>query len=386
MKILISFALIALLASMRPAGLWAQEASKWSATGYVRELPLVGTDQSFRTFSANNILHQRLNLRYDGGENWSIRLGQRTRYLYGEAFANPLFIDFLASDQGPLPLSHILLNRGNHVMHTLTDRLYLNWQSGDWQLRVGRQRINWGINLVFNPNDLFNKYNFFDFDYDERPGTDAFRLTYYDDALSRWEFAFSPALDMRQSVAAIMRAINHRGYDLQLLTGYFQDRLAVGGGWAGSIGGLGWKGEASYFHDLRPQADRRPGNVVASTSVDYRFESGLFAIAEVVVNQQRKGLDTETILIIEPQQADNIAFSDVAIVTSWQYPFRLIHSFSLASMYFPTEKVVFISPTYSRSLHTNIDMRVLSQLFIGSSGSPLASAGYNLIGMLTYTF
>ncbi|MCC5920732.1 MAG: hypothetical protein LAT68_10635 [Cyclobacteriaceae bacterium] len=109
-------------------------------------------------------------------------------------------------------------------------------------------------------------------------------------------------------------------------------------------------------------------------------------MAEMVFNQQRRGVGPETTIIIEPLQADNIAFSDLAIVTSWQYPFRLIHSFSIASMFFPTEQVVFISPNYTRSVYTNLDMSLLSQLFIGSSNSPLSSAGYNLIGMFTYNF
>ena len=35
---------------------------------------------------------------------------------------------------------------------------------------AGRQRINWGQTFVWNVNDVFNAYSYFDFDYKERPG------------------------------------------------------------------------------------------------------------------------------------------------------------------------------------------------------------------------
>ena len=62
------------------------------------------------------------------------------------------------------------------VFHIMIDRLYLQWNDDSWQFKVGRQRINWGVNLAWNPNDIFNAYSLYDFDYEERPGTDALRF------------------------------------------------------------------------------------------------------------------------------------------------------------------------------------------------------------------
>ena len=58
-----------------------------------------------------------------------------------------------------------------------------------WELTLGRQRINWGVNLAFNPNDLFNAYSLIDFDYQERPGSDAIRFQYFTNELSSFETA-----------------------------------------------------------------------------------------------------------------------------------------------------------------------------------------------------
>jgi hypothetical protein len=66
------------------------------------------------------------------------------------------------------------------VVFAFDDRsAYLDYTAGKWQFRVGRQRINWGVNLVWNPNDVFNSFSYFDFDYEERPGSDAVRVQYY---------------------------------------------------------------------------------------------------------------------------------------------------------------------------------------------------------------
>ncbi|MCG8318265.1 MAG: hypothetical protein MI921_02070 [Cytophagales bacterium] len=51
------------------------------------------------------------------------------------------------------------------------------WRKGCYQV-IGKHRINWGKSYVWNPNDVFNAYSFFDFDYEERRGTDALLIKY----------------------------------------------------------------------------------------------------------------------------------------------------------------------------------------------------------------
>ena len=63
-------------------------------------------------------------------------------------------------------------------------------------LRIGRQRINWGVNLAWNPNDLFNAYSLIDFDYQERPGSDAIRFQYYMGDLSVLNLQYNPGMGL----------------------------------------------------------------------------------------------------------------------------------------------------------------------------------------------
>jgi hypothetical protein len=368
------------------AGISIRAQNNLHISGYIRELPLTFADRELRNFSMDNILHNRLNIRWDIHENFTFHGGQRSRFFWGGMAENPAFREFLRQDQGILPFSHLLYHEKNRVIHTITDRFFFDWQKGNWQVRLGRQRINWGINTVTNPNDLFNNYSFFDFDYDERPGADAVRVTYHTGALSRWEVAYSPGITARESVAAVLRSFNKWGYDFQFIGGYFYNRAAVGGGWAGNLRKLGFKGEITYFHDLEPQDNIEPNNIVVAFSLDYRFQNGMFWVSEVVFNQQQGGLPPRNLVLIEPLRADNITFSDIAVFSNLTFPVDLVISVGLAGFYFPNEETVFISPNYTRSLHKNLDLTLLSQLFLGADNSPLTGAGYNLIAMVKWSF
>ena len=71
-------------------------------------------------------------------------------------------------------------------------------------MRIGRQRINWGVNLAWNPNDLFNAYSLIDFDYQERSGVDAIRFQYYTGEMSSIEFAIQPGENIDKSIIAAL--------------------------------------------------------------------------------------------------------------------------------------------------------------------------------------
>ena len=103
---------------------------------------------------------------------------------------------------------------------------------------------------MWTPNDIFNAFNYFDFDYEERPGTDAMRAVYAINSSSSIELAVSPGKTFNQSTEAIMLHYNKWDYDFQVFSGIYQKDFTVGGGWAGNIFGAGFKGEFTIFHSL----------------------------------------------------------------------------------------------------------------------------------------
>jgi hypothetical protein len=115
----------------------------------------------------------------------------------------------LALNYHPCNFADYSRYKGLWIGHTNINRLYLDWRKNNWQVRMGRQRINWGVNLVSNPNDLFNTYSFFDFDYTERPGADALRVKHFLEDMWRVQAAVSLARNSRQMLAAAMPNLNH---------------------------------------------------------------------------------------------------------------------------------------------------------------------------------
>ncbi len=355
--------------------------------GYIKTMPALNLDKNFSDPGFSHMLHNRLNFRWDITRDLDLRVEGRNRLIYNELFADiPGVKDIFGHDDGLVDMSWVWLSGDRWIGHSEIDRLYLNWRADSWRVRAGRQRINWGITLVSNPNDLFNTYSFFDFDYTERPGSDAIRVQHYLNGLSSIELAVSPARNNRDMVAAIKYAHNWRGYDIQAISGYFRDRLALGGGWAGNIGGAGFKGEATWFYDLEEHEGVDRGNMVAAVGLDYMFPRGTFAILEFLYNGGYKRKPGEIFLITEPLQPDNIMFSEYAITLSADRSFSPVISGGIAVMALLDIEAAFLMPRFGYSVMTNLDMEFVAQVFTGGDNTIFEEAGSAWFVSLQYSF
>ncbi len=354
--------------------------------GYIKTMPALHLDRSFGDPGFTNLLHNRLNFRWEVAEGWRFVAEGRNRLFYNDVFKEfPSYKDIIAHDDGVVDLSWVWLSQGAWIGHSMLDRLYIDWRRDEWQIRAGRQRINWGINLVSNPNDLFNTYSFFDFDYVERPGTDALRVQYHTGFASRVEVALSPASDSRKSTGALLWAINRSGYDIQTLAGYYRHRLAAGLGWAGHIKGAGFKGELTWFYDLEDTGVKR-GNVVAATGLDYMFSGGTFAVFELLYNGGYGRNDQDIFLITQPLRPDNIMFSEYAVTISVTHPFSSVMQGGMAMMALPDIQAGFLMPSLTYSLMRDVDLEFVSQLFVGGKNSMFEEAGSAWFLSLQYSF
>jgi len=334
---------------------------------------------------------KRLNLEYNFTSAFSFNWEMRTRFFAGDLVdeLNRLpgngYTDLIDVDNGFVNLSWVVADHDRWLLHYIPDRLNLDWYNDEWRITAGRQRINWGINTVTNPNDLFNIYSFYEFDYPERPGTDAIRIQHFIDWASRLEIAWSPAKEARNSVAAAMYVFNTRGYDVQLITGYYRDRLGTGGGWAGSIRQSGFKGEVMLFTDIGENSDgERATNIVAAISADHMFDNSLFLIVEGLYNKD--GGVGQFVLLGEQLSADNPSFSRYQFTATANYPFSPVWNGSLAAIWYPDEEALFMSPSVSWSLGQNTDFNILSQIFIGGESSAFANAGSVAAASLKWNF
>ena len=330
-------------------------------------------------------LQNRLNLQWYISSDLTFNWEMRTRFFAGDLVEEiPFYADAIDTDPGYVNLSLMIEENDTWLLHYIPDRLNLDWYTDDWRITAGRQRINWGINTVSNPNDLFNIYSFYDFDYPERPGSDAVRIQYFIDWASRIEIAYSPAREARNTVAAGLYTFNTKGYDVQLITGYYQNNWAVGGGWAGSIRQTGFKGELMAFFDLDDASEASSTNIVVALSADHMLDNSLFLVAEVLYN--KNGGRDQFILLGEQLTADNPSYSRYQLTGQANYPFSPILSGSFAAIYYPDESATFLSPSLNWSVLQNVDFNILGQMFIGSSDSAFSTAGNVIAGSLKWHF
>ncbi len=387
-KLFYSLIGVLILASIITEIAYSQFHSPFRLRGYVREMPSIQFDRDFSNPTFGNLIHNRLNFRWDISRSLDLNIEGRNRFFYNEMFGGeiPLIKNIFEHDDGLVDMSWVWLSEGPWLGHSMIDRLFVSWRAPDWRVRIGRQRVNWGINLVSNPNDLFNVYSFFDFDYAERPGSDAVRIQHYLSHLSSIEIAIGPANHSRDMVAAAKIGVNRWQYDFQAIAGYYRNRLALGGGWAGNLGLAGFKGEATWFYDIEKTPGRQRGNVVAAVGLDYMFAGGTFGVVEFLYNGGHSRLPEDAFLITEPLRPDNIMFSEYAVTVSADHPFSPIFSGGLAVMGLPDIDALFFMPNIKYSIMTDLDFEALAQIFIGGKGTIFEGAGSAWYAVLQYSF
>ncbi len=222
---------------------------KFTFRGYLKNMSSLNyvADQ----YWYENLTHNRLNFAWYPKESISAYVEFRNRLFLGD-FVNefPNYGELINSNNDFFNLSANVIDNQSAILNVMVDRAFLQWNKNDWEVKLGRQRINWGVNLAWNPNDWFNAYSFFDFDYEERPGSDALRISKYTGAASSIEVAAKIAEDMDRFVGAAMWRINASNYDMQFLAGVAQGDLALGTGWAGNLGNAGFKGSLPISRPL----------------------------------------------------------------------------------------------------------------------------------------
>ncbi len=348
----------------------------WSVQGYVKYLNTVNFHDA-DTFYTDNLWHPRLDFKGYYRDTWTFALSSRNRILYGDRLKNPLFDrEILDTDTGVADLSFLPVNRDNLLVSSVFDRLYLQYSSGKWNLRVGRQRINWGINTVWNPNDIFNTSNYLDWDYEEKPGSDAVRLHLDTGGMSSIEGVYKAEKPdgKRVDTYALRYQFNLWQYDFQCLGAVVDSRLVAGIGWAGSIGDAGFKGEWSYFSGQ----DER-GIWAGSISWDYAFQKGTNLLVSGLYNGGYQE-DSSPVLMLsgERLQARNLFPSEYAVLGQWSGDIGAPWRWSISGIYGNAHDMFILIPQLDYSLKDNWDLSLYGQSFF--AGIP----GYKQWNFVTF--
>jgi len=364
------FGIIFLLASILVFRAMAQDTDEKKVTfkGYLKNMSSFNYLNDDLWFE--DLTHNRLNLAWYPNEQFSFFVEARNRLFLGDFVKDiPNYSSIIDANNDYFDLSANLINNKSAILNVMVDRAYVQWNRNDWEVKLGRQRINWGVNLAWNPNDWFNAYSFFDFDYEERPGSDALRISKYTGVASSIEVAAKIADDTDHFVGAAMWRVNKWNYDMQFLSGFAQGDLALGAGWAGNLGNAGFKGELTYFHPVidTPINFGYDQLFLGAISVDYSFPGSLYLNGSVMYNS-RAELDPSFAFSFAGARPGNFTVRNISnyrwssFVQS-SYQFTPLFSGGMALIAYPGSNAFFLNPLLTFSLRQNLDLHFVGQLF-----------------------
>ena len=340
----------------------SQEKQKFlTFNGYFSMMQSAMFDSVSGPFVIDNLLHNRLNFKGYVNDHITFAAEFRNRLFTGDMVKlNPDYSGTVESDEGLVDLSWNIMDKQSFLLNTSIDRLWADFNYGKFQARVGRQRINWGQTLVWNPNDIFNVYSYFDFDYIERPGSDAIRLQYYPGYSSAFEIAIKADYENKVTGAALYR-FNTHGYDIQFLAGLFNsDDFVAGTGWSGSMGSVAFRGEATWFQPAKNFSDTT-GTGIITIGFDKTFRNNSMAQMQMMYCNNPADMLTFGSIYKGSMSTKEIAFSHFSAFGMYSYPLTPLFNISLSAMWFPDLKGYYAGPSFEYSVAENTGLSLYWQ-------------------------
>ena len=353
-----------LLFSLFSQSIFGQEtSSKIEISGYISNMQSTMFQDINSDWLNDNLIHNRLNFFWYPSEKISFSAQVRNRFFWGESVKmTPNYATFFEKDAGFQNLTCNVFSEKSFFLNTSIDRLWAQFSSDNWELKVGRQRINWSKSMVWNPNDIFNNYSFFDFDYPERPGSDAIRLQYCTGRTSSIELVVKTDSTKNVTTAALF-AFNTADYDFQFLSGLLNNQdWVLGAGWSGSIKDVAFRGEMTYLQPKQNFSDTT-GLFLMSVSLQYSITGANFTLEGLYNQNAGSRIADFNQLYTQTLGVKQLSFSDFSLFASATVQFSPLFSATLSAMYYPDLKGYFVSPSVVYSLSNNLTVSLFVQFF-----------------------
>jgi len=295
---------------------------------------------------------QQMHFRWNGhlyyGNHFNGQISLRNRLFTGYQWQENLneFRDALNIDR----LDFTSISKDNVGLHHQIDRLYVQWEKGSWNIRVGRQRINWGIQNYWNSHDLFNQTNFFDFDYVEKPGADAIRIQHYTKLNNSIEFA------LNENIQAGLYKFNLSDYDFQILLAKYYNDYSLGLGWTGQIKDAGFKGEFAYFSNTKNEKNSFTGSI----SLDYSFKNGIYITSGCLYRNQSVEFNPLGFYGMEISAKNPMPFK-YSFLYQINYPIHPLVQIGTSFIHDGNLNFAFLNPQISYSISESVDLMISSQ-------------------------
>ena len=366
LRILLSF--VFLLMSL--ASTAQNKTSLWQWNGYIKSLQINVFDNNLDELFTGQLIHHRLNTKYIlSSQQIAINISMRNRFFYGEIVEiSPGFGEIINEQSNDyFNFGFTYMEGKSSVGHSVFDRLNVEYLGDNIEIRLGRQRINWGIHTIWNPNDIFNAFSFTDFDYEERPGSDALLVRYYYSDNSSFELAAKAADTFGEFISALKWNTQLGTYDLQFISGYYRENFMLGFGWAGNAGEFGFKGEGSWFKDL---TENGGNGFVLSTGLDYSFSNGFYQQLGFLYNKLGENQFDSAFGFVNQVSPKNIYPYEWVIYDQLSYSFHPLWGIGSFILYSPIDiHSLFIQAFLNYNLASNWDLSFFSQILFEKQGT-----------------
>ena len=375
--------------------------SDFDISGYVKYLSSASDVPAVSGRLYDQLLHARINTAWYPTQVLRGELDARVRAFYGDSVEKiPHFADQVKTGYPFTNLDAVMWDENRSIGYGQIDRLWLGYTRSNLEVTLGRQRIAWGTALVWNVIDLFNPKSVLDFDYEEKPGADAFRIQYYTGAVSKVEVVAQPGKTLAQAVFAGLYSVNAFEFDFFAVAGIRNNRWVAGGAWAGSVLDGGFRGEV-----LVSQA---PGNENAPVeAVPANFGKSLFASGTPVVSVVLSGdytfhstlyLHTECLFNSDGKTENAGAFQQEALAAGllsaarWSiyqevaYDITPLTRGTLFGVFNPCDGSSVVVPMVTFSLRTDLDLLLIGQFASGNAYTEFGDYGKTVTLRLKYSF
>ncbi len=341
-----------------------------------------------------HMLHSRLNLKYFIIDDLSITAGLRNRIIYGESVEKiPDYRKKISANNYFIKLNTFVWDSKKSLNLIEIDRLYLDYSYHQIQLTAGRQRIAYGTSWAWNIVDLFNPLSILDFDYEERPASDAFRIQFFPSTTSKIDFATRFDRKIKNLTSTFQVYFNKWEYDFFFLAGYHKQRPVAGFAWSGDIMEAGFRGEfvistppsklnLSNSNSFKGEKRAQLSTVI---SLDYTFENSFYIHSELMFNSIGK---TEFI------QLSNLDAIELGMLSSskWNLFYQIGYNPSPLSridfiiLHNPIDYSVAILPVFNYSLFENLDGSLIALITYGESFEEYSPPSKMFFVRLKYSF
>jgi hypothetical protein len=237
--------------------------------------------------SSGEVSSNRLRLDVKGSvfEDSNIELSAENILLYSDPPG--LLPLFSASVNRTLDLEKNWNEGGRFQDQLFVDRFNLRIEKYGSEWTFGRQAVGFGRIAMFSPLDVIAPFPPDALDTDVRPGVDALRGVHYF-GLGGQVGAIAVFGDEKENNSYLATfSLNTGGIDLIAIAGSLREREMGGFGLAGSLGGLGLKGEVTYYEGKevgKAGGDLHDTFAIGAVETWYRFDNGLILLSEYLYN------------------------------------------------------------------------------------------------------